>query len=772
LENYAFEYDEVGNIVRADDLRVENEWPNAFKPASRSFEYDDLYRLTSVGYEYTGSNTWASPYAAENADASREQPAPQVSFTSRPSAQGYTYDWLGNISQSTDDSSGFWDRSTGDRVHGNANAGPHQLRSASNRLLSPGGQRAGDLDVAYDAAGNVTGLVVRRDGACLPAGASCWQRFSYEWNEMGQLSRARRWDLLASGPNERSANGLLSSPLPARAADVELVYGYDNAGQRVLKSSSDDGGAQRQTVYIFDSLELRRTTYDGTDYVLDAQTESVRVNVGAAAVRVLYAQSDAVAGSSGSQRVFLELSDYLGSGTYVIDRATGELVEFETYQGYGAKESDYRPTRWASFREPYEFGGKEEDVAVGLSYFGARYYSSYLGVWLSPDPSTIHELDSDTNPYAYVMGRPVMAVDPNGRIAFLAVIAIAALVSAVTSVAVQAATVGWSNIRWGFDGVLGAAVVGAVSGGAGFGIGGLVSTAVAASSGATSGALAGGFAGGAAAGGAGYLASAALGRTAFTGQGFLTSMTIGAYTGVASAGTSALLGGGAGGSVGGTLAGGAVGSGLNYAATGHFDPTSFAISLGISLASSVAMAGIREAEKRSAQERGMVGIGRADKGATTYGGARPVVVVVRRDPQTGVTTFQIRLIPTRIYTVYEAGYGPNSPHATGPHSTDGTLAQHEARHAAEFREYYTTEAFNRQLALVAGASISPETGDWQVQGGTAAATAQAEAMRAYYEAYVQWRQDNVIDHYYHDPQPTFQGKTDPWLDFSSLFSSH
>ena len=64
------------------------------------------------------------------------------------------------------------------------------------------------------------------------------------------------------------------------------------------------------------------------------------------------------------------------------------------------------------------FGGKEEDIEVGLSYFGARYYSPFLGAWMSPDPVTIHELSSDTNPYAYVYGSPLMGVDPDGRFAF------------------------------------------------------------------------------------------------------------------------------------------------------------------------------------------------------------------------------------------------------------------------------------------------------------------------------------------------------------------
>jgi RHS repeat-associated protein len=60
------------------------------------------------------------------------------------------------------------------------------------------------------------------------------------------------------------------------------------------------------------------------------------------------------------------------------------------------------------------FTGKEEDIEVGLTYFGARYYSANLGRFVSPDPLTIHGLGADLNPYAYVGGRVMTHVDPWG----------------------------------------------------------------------------------------------------------------------------------------------------------------------------------------------------------------------------------------------------------------------------------------------------------------------------------------------------------------------
>ena len=61
----------------------------------------------------------------------------------------------------------------------------------------------------------------------------------------------------------------------------------------------------------------------------------------------------------------------------------------------------------------HTFSAKERDSETGLSYFGARYYSSDLSIWLSVDPM------SDKYPhqsgYVYCGNNPIMVVDPNGE---------------------------------------------------------------------------------------------------------------------------------------------------------------------------------------------------------------------------------------------------------------------------------------------------------------------------------------------------------------------
>jgi len=68
--------------------------------------------------------------------------------------------------------------------------------------------------------------------------------------------------------------------------------------------------------------------------------------------------------------------------------------------------------------DPYLFTGKERDGESGLDYFGARYYASTMGRWMSPDPSmmgTILELPQTWNKYSYMYNRPTYGTDPDGR---------------------------------------------------------------------------------------------------------------------------------------------------------------------------------------------------------------------------------------------------------------------------------------------------------------------------------------------------------------------
>jgi RHS repeat-associated protein len=63
----------------------------------------------------------------------------------------------------------------------------------------------------------------------------------------------------------------------------------------------------------------------------------------------------------------------------------------------------------------HHFTGKERDNESGNDYFGARYYASSMGRFMSPDPMGGHLEDPQTlNRYVYVRNNPLSLTDPTG----------------------------------------------------------------------------------------------------------------------------------------------------------------------------------------------------------------------------------------------------------------------------------------------------------------------------------------------------------------------
>ena len=61
----------------------------------------------------------------------------------------------------------------------------------------------------------------------------------------------------------------------------------------------------------------------------------------------------------------------------------------------------------------HTFSAKEKDTETGLSYFGSRYYSSDLSIWLSVDPMS--DKYPSLSPYVYCANNPIKLLDPDGE---------------------------------------------------------------------------------------------------------------------------------------------------------------------------------------------------------------------------------------------------------------------------------------------------------------------------------------------------------------------
>ena len=122
---------------------------------------------------------------------------------------------------------------------------------------------------------------------------------------------------------------------------------------------------------------------------------------------------------SSTGNVYYFYSDHLGSMGVVTD-SLGETIENESdYYPYGGE----RVITTSLSDEHYKFTGKERDSESGLDMFGARYYSSNIGRFMTPDWSPTPEAipygelsnPQSLNRYAYVKNNPTTLTDPDGH---------------------------------------------------------------------------------------------------------------------------------------------------------------------------------------------------------------------------------------------------------------------------------------------------------------------------------------------------------------------
>jgi len=77
------------------------------------------------------------------------------------------------------------------------------------------------------------------------------------------------------------------------------------------------------------------------------------------------------------------IKDHLGSIRLTFDK-NGEVVSAQSYYPFGEIMDEY--VSGGSINNKYKFTEKERDIETGYDYFGARFYDSDLGRWLSIDP--------------------------------------------------------------------------------------------------------------------------------------------------------------------------------------------------------------------------------------------------------------------------------------------------------------------------------------------------------------------------------------------------
>lgn len=171
-------------------------------------------------------------------------------------------------------------------------------------------------------------------------------------------------------------------------------YAYDPTGNRIWKKSPD--GHEQIHLHGFAGREL--ATYDvRTDVQGNLSLHLVDTN--------LYFHSRQI--RAGGE---LLVKDRVRSVRARIGEVNGPQAETSSFFPYGEEQQP-------SDQDRKKFGSYTRDSASGLDYAKHRYYASFVGRFLTPDPAecSAHLADPGRwNKYAFVGNDPVNRVDPRG----------------------------------------------------------------------------------------------------------------------------------------------------------------------------------------------------------------------------------------------------------------------------------------------------------------------------------------------------------------------
>src|SRR6185503_15234696 len=196
--------------------------------------------------------------------------------------------------------------------------------------------------------------------------------------------------------------------------DDAEYYVYDGSGLRVRKVAEKlvHGGIEMTEKIYLDGCEIKRVRTAAQPLLLERVTSHISDGVNRIALVHRWTR-DALSRETDDisrPRVRYQLTNHLGSSQLELEEQ-GAVVSYEEYFPFGGTAFIAGDQMREVEIKDYRFCGKERDEATGFYYFEYRYYASWLGRWLSPDP--IGPKD-DYNLYKYVFNNPVNFIDPDG----------------------------------------------------------------------------------------------------------------------------------------------------------------------------------------------------------------------------------------------------------------------------------------------------------------------------------------------------------------------
>jgi RHS repeat-associated protein len=230
-------------------------------------------------------------------------------------------------------------------------------------------------------------------------------QFSYDNN--GNVTQ----DLLkANGSGKYDHRNLLIEINNSESANFTFWtrYYYDEAGNRIRKLIYRSELEDPEPIN-WDNPGDSWTLYKNEFYVRDLSGKEIAVYNGTNISEWNIYGLDNIGKVHSDRSRYYYLKDHLGSIRATLNESNA-IVSAQDYDCWGYLYSE----RQYSSNNRYKFTEKERDNETGgYDYFGARYYDSRLGRWLSV------EIKQDSypgySPYSYSFDNPIHYIDPNGK---------------------------------------------------------------------------------------------------------------------------------------------------------------------------------------------------------------------------------------------------------------------------------------------------------------------------------------------------------------------
>ncbi len=432
------EYDAANNMIKQSFYYDKDTEHN--QNFYRWFDYDDEGRLYEVRSSMNDAKTTARVDKRYAYNSASQMDTGYYSGLNSMLAQKYGYDSRGRLNLQT--GTGKYDMElrytqnsniseTKFNYYGATGLSDNEIQysyDGLNRLRLANEKREGAFSESYeyDGDGNFTNKI--RNNTLTGSFKEMYYEYDPGSNRLGWLDVAddnvgyyggnyntdSRGNIIAD--EYRSAYNFVydhrNLPLQVNVGGVTVKYGYDDNGNRIYK---EHGTTKEFYLRDHTGLELAVFKINGSTDTLQFYNLHGSGLEGRVERNWIWVDNETdFPQVQRSDEPYYYIKDHLGTIRVTINKQ-GTVVYAADYWPYGEKMAEY--VSGGTTGQKYVFTEKERDIETGYDYFGARFYDSDLGRWLSVDP--LADKYPGWSPYNYVMGNPLRLVDPDGRGVFV-----------------------------------------------------------------------------------------------------------------------------------------------------------------------------------------------------------------------------------------------------------------------------------------------------------------------------------------------------------------